>query len=126
STDSAYLAASLGLPYSFASHFAPAQMINALNIYRNNFQPSPYLQQPRVMACINVIAAERNEEAEFLATSLYQMFAGVATGLSKPLQPPAKNAVLDWPAELKLMVESMLSYSFIGDKNRISGELVHF
>lgn len=126
STDSAYLAASLGLPYSFASHFAPAQMISALNIYRKNFQPSPYLESPKVMACVNIIAAESNDEADFLATSLYQMFAGVATGQSMPLQPPAPLMVSEWPAELRTMVENMLSCSFIGDKNHITKKLTHF
>lgn len=126
STDSAYLAASLGLPYSFASHFAPAQMQQAISIYRQNFQPSAYLEHPKVMLCVNVVAAETDDEAELLASSLYRMFAGVATGLSKPLQPPSQDALTDWPEELKQLVESMLACSFIGGKSRISAELQHF
>lgn len=126
STDSAYLAASMGLPYSFASHFAPAQMISALNIYRNNFRPSAYIEQPKVMVCVNVIAAESQDEADFLATSLYRMFAGVASGQSKPLQPPSPIDFSFWSAELKMMVETMLSCSFIGDKDGITEELTQF
>src|SRR5690606_19865799 len=69
STDSAYLAAALGLPYAFASHFAPAQLYAALDIYRKNFKPSAQLKAPHTLACINVVAAETDDEADFLSTS---------------------------------------------------------
>src|SRR4029077_311 len=68
STDSAYLAASLGLPYVFAAHFAPMQMAAAISIYRERFQPSEYLDKPYMMVCLNVVAAETDEEAAFLET----------------------------------------------------------
>jgi luciferase family oxidoreductase group 1 len=66
STDSARLAAMLGLPYAFASHFAPTQFLTAIDIYRKNFRPSQYLDKPYVMACVNVIAADTTEEAQYL------------------------------------------------------------
>jgi luciferase family oxidoreductase group 1 len=80
STDSAYLAAAMGLPYAFASHFAPAQLHTALKIYRQQFKPSEYLDKPYTMACVNVIAADTDAEANRLATSFYQMFLGVIRG----------------------------------------------
>src|SRR5690606_26815125 len=80
STDSAYLAAEKGLPYVFASHFAPAQLFDALNIYYNNFQPSENLKEPYTMACANIIAADTDEEAERISTSLIRMMLGVFTG----------------------------------------------
>src|SRR4051812_37034587 len=69
STDSAYVAASLGLPYAFASHFAPSQLFDAIAIYRKNFKPSAQLDRPYVMPCVNVIAADSDYEAQKLATS---------------------------------------------------------
>src|SRR5690606_3708545 len=74
STDSAKLAASLGLPYAFASHFAPQQMEQAIELYRTRFQPSEYLDKPYMMVCLNVIAAETDEEARKEYTSLQQFF----------------------------------------------------
>ena len=81
STDSARLAALLGLPYAFASHFAPTQFIAAMDIYRNTFRPSKYLDKPYMMACINVIAADTDGEAERLVTSFYQLGLGLVTGM---------------------------------------------
>ncbi|MEX0646802.1 MAG: LLM class flavin-dependent oxidoreductase [Balneolaceae bacterium] len=88
STDSAFLAAELGLPYSLASHFAPMQLMPALRIYRENFKPSEQLDEPFVMPCINVIAADSDAEADYLSTSMKQMFMGVITGERKPMPPP--------------------------------------
>ncbi|MGN6540475.1 MAG: LLM class flavin-dependent oxidoreductase, partial [Ginsengibacter sp.] len=76
STDSAQLAAVLGLPYAFASHFAPGQFFEAIDLYRRLFRPSKHLEKPYVMGCVNVIAADTDAEANLLATSLYQMFLG--------------------------------------------------
>ena len=88
STDSAYLAAKMGLPYAFAAHFAPAQFRTAIEIYRSNFQPSAQLDKPYVLACVNIFGAETDDEAEFLVTSLYRMFLGIVTNERVPLQPP--------------------------------------
>lgn len=128
STDSAYLAAQLGLPYAFAAHFAPAQLMQALSIYREYFQPSAVLQQPYAMACVNVIAAATNEEAVFLSTSLYKMFMGIFTNERAPLQPPFDPGELRylWTPEQEYGVKQMLANSFIGDKNTIARHLSGF
>jgi luciferase family oxidoreductase group 1 len=119
STDSAYLAAEMGLPYAFASHFAPKQFKIALQIYRNNFQPSKYLDKPYVLACVNGIAADTNEEAELLSMSLYQLFAGILTNARKPLSPPVPDLLNSWPQELLDAVLPMTACTFVGDKDTL-------
>ena len=128
STDSAYLAAQMGSPYAFAAHFAPAQLMQALSIYREYFQPSDVLQKPYAMACVNVVAAETNEEAAFLSTSLYRMFMGIFTNSRAPLQPPFDPRELSslWTPEQEYGVKHMLAYSFIGDKPTIARNLSEF
>lgn len=126
STDSAYLAASLGLPYAFAAHFAPAQFRVAIDIYRKNFKPSKQLAAPYVMACVNVIAADTDKEAAFLMTSLLNMFIGIITNTRKPLMPPGNlPAAYDIP-EVKAMVSNMLSCTFTGSKDTIRKNLSVF
>jgi luciferase family oxidoreductase group 1 len=80
STDSAYLAAELGLPYAFASHFAPGQLFAAIDIYRNKFKPSKVHSKPHVMVGANIFVADSEEEAQFLKTSWDQMVFGMVTG----------------------------------------------
>ncbi|MFT4094579.1 MAG: LLM class flavin-dependent oxidoreductase [Niabella sp.] len=128
STDSAYLAASLGLPYAFAAHFAPAQLMQALSIYNEYFKPSEVLKRPYAMACVNVIAADTTEEAVHLSTSLYKMFLGIFTNSRSPLLPPCDIADLKklWTPEQEYGVKHMLSYAFIGDKKDISDTLGEF
>lgn len=126
STDSAHLAAKKGLPYAFASHFAPAQLFEALNIYYNEFQPSKYLEKPYTIAGINVIAADTDEEAEKLSTTLLKMIVGVLTGNIDYMQPPTEMT-----PELKGLSENpalqrMLKYSFIGSKKKVSNEVKEF
>lgn len=126
SMDSAALAAAYGLPYAFAGHFAPKQMVQAFEFYRENFEPSEVLSSPKTMACVNVIAADTNEEAKVLSTSLYQMFLGLIRNNRQPLQPPV--ATLDGAmneAEL-FHVNQMTACSFIGDKNHLIKELNKF
>lgn len=127
STDSAHLAAEMGLPYAFAAHFAPQQFRRAIQLYRQNFNPSLYLKEPKVLACVNVVAAETDDEARFLATSLYQMFLGIVTNSRKPLQPP-KLAMdpVHWPTELRSAVQQMLSCTFIGSKESLFNQLSTF
>ena len=115
STDSAYLAAQLGLPYAFAAHFAPAQFKPAIAIYRNNFKPSKQLSKPYVMACVNVVGGATNEEAEFNATSIVRMFTGIITNSRTPLQPPGALPDSYQIPEVRAMVENMLACTFIGD-----------
>lgn len=116
STDSAYLAAKKGLPYAFASHFASTYLLQALDIYRQGFQPSEVLQQPYTLAGINVLVADTDEEAEQLFTSLIRMFVGILTGTRDPLQPP--TALTKDLRELLQhhTLHQMLKYSFVGSK----------
>lgn len=126
STDSAQLAAVLGLPYAFASHFAPGQFFAAIDLYRRLFRPSKHLQKPHVMACVNVVAADTDAEAHLLATSLYQMFLGIVTGIRKPLQPPVGSMEGIWTEDQKAALNQMLSLSFIGSAETIKKELGRF
>lgn len=126
STDSAYLAAEMGLPYAFASHFAPKQFRHALHIYRNNFQPSQYLEKPYVMACVNGIAADTDEEAELLSMSLYQLFSGILTNARKPLSPPVPNLLDSWSQELIDAVNGMTACTFVGSKDTLIRQFSHF
>ncbi|WP_395071763.1 LLM class flavin-dependent oxidoreductase [Gracilimonas sp.] len=126
STDSAHLAAKLGLPYAFASHFAPLQLIDAIRIYRQEFQPSKQLGEPYIMAGINVIAADTTEQAHYLSTSTKQMFVGVITGERTPLPPPVDDINKVIPLQHQMALKQMLAYSFVGDKEKISKELNSF
>ncbi|MDN3588301.1 LLM class flavin-dependent oxidoreductase [Pedobacter aquatilis] len=126
STDSARLAAAKGLPYAFASHFAPTYFEQAIAIYRNEFQPSEFLQSPYVMACVNVVAADTDDEAEVLSNSVKRMFLGVITGKREKLKPPVQNMNLIWDAVEKDAVEQMLYYSFIGSAGTIKNNLDAF
>ncbi|MFT3947636.1 MAG: LLM class flavin-dependent oxidoreductase [Agriterribacter sp.] len=126
STDSAYLAADMGLPYAFAAHFAPAQFRTAINIYRNHFKPSAQLQKPYVLACINVIAADTDKEAHFLATSLFRMFTGIVTNMRRPMQPPVESMEPYWNEEIKAALSQMLACTFIGGKEKVKRELPEF
>ncbi|WP_309092688.1 LLM class flavin-dependent oxidoreductase [Phenylobacterium sp.] len=91
STFGAELAALLGLPYAFASHFAPAQLEQAIRVYRANFRPSAQLQKPHLMLGLNVVAAETDVEARRLFTSLQQAFLNLRTGRPSPLPPPVDD-----------------------------------
>ncbi|MFT6743201.1 MAG: luciferase family oxidoreductase group 1, partial [Paraglaciecola sp.] len=126
STDSAYLAAAKGLPYAFASHFAPAQLQVAVAIYRNNFKPSAQLSEPYVIACVNVIAAETDAEANRLATSFKKLFLGIITGNREQLQPPVvSDSEFSGPLE-EAALQQMIAYSFIGGPEKIKKELEIF
>lgn len=126
STDSAHLAAKLGLPYAFASHFAPQQLMEALDIYRTNFSPSKQLQEPYVMAGINVVVADTNAQAEYLATSTKQMFVGVITGERNPLPPPVDDLDQVVSPHHQRTLDQMLTYSFVGNKEKINEQLISF
>lgn len=126
STDSAHVAAKNGLPYAFASHFAPAQLMEALTIYYNEFEPSEQLQEPYTIACVNVIAADTNEEAEQLSTSLIRMMLGVMTNNIDYMQPPTAMT-----SDLKELARNpafqrMLQYAFIGDKAHVKKKTKEF
>ncbi|RYG07829.1 MAG: LLM class flavin-dependent oxidoreductase, partial [Chitinophagaceae bacterium] len=126
STDSAYLAAAYGLPYAFASHFAPQQFLAAIKIYRDNFKPSASLQQPYVMACVNVVLADTDQEAERLSTSLKQLFIGIVTGHRKLLQEPIQTMDGIWDDMQQEAVNQMLAVSLIGGKESVKADLQSF
>jgi luciferase family oxidoreductase group 1 len=126
STYSAQLAAMLGLPFAFASHFAPTYLMQALEVYRQNFKPSEFLEKPYAMACVNVIAANTNEDARYLATSFYQLALGLFRNDRKPLPPPVSSMRNIWTEQEEYGVQQMLKYSFTGDASGIEKQLMSF
>lgn len=126
STDSARLAAAFGLPYAFASHFAPAQFMNAINIYRQNFKPSKHLSEPYVLACVNVVGADTDQEANYLVTSLYQLFMGIVTGKRRLLQPPVDNMNDIWDVYEEEQASQMLACTFVGSMETLKTDLQQF
>lgn len=126
STDSAHLAAAKGLPYAFASHFAPGQLMEALSIYHNNFEPSSYLDKPYTIAAINVLAADTTEEAESLSTSLIKMFLGILTNQRDYMQPPAPMTSDLRDLLLNPAFQRMMKYSFIGEKEKVKTQTEDF
>ncbi|MES2647147.1 MAG: LLM class flavin-dependent oxidoreductase [Bacteroidota bacterium] len=126
STYSAQLAAALGLPFAFASHFAPTHLQEALRLYRKNFQPSEQCKEPYAMACVNVIAADSDEEAAILATSFYKLALGLIRNVRKPLQPPVSSMEGEWYEHEKAAVNQMMLYSYIGSKQTVKTGLEQF
>jgi luciferase family oxidoreductase group 1 len=126
STYSAQLAAVLGLPFAFASHFAPTYLLDALQLYRQRFKPSEQLQKPYAMACINIIAADTDEEAHRMATSFYMLAMGIVSGKRKPLQPPVDSMQGIWNEYEEAAVKQMMQYSFIGSAATVKEKLEKF
>lgn len=126
STDSARVASAMGLPYAFASHFAPTYFKEAIRLYRGNFQPSEYLSEPYVLACVNVIAADTDREAERFSTSVKRMFMGIVTGKRSLLQPPVDSMDDVWNIYEEQAVNQMLTYSFIGGPEKLEREVSAF
>lgn len=126
STDSAHLAARKGMPYAFASHFATRHLEAALEIYRKDFQPSKHLQAPYVMAGVNIIVADTDEEAESFATSLIRMFVGIFTGKRDYMKPPTTMTQEFRDIMAHPQVNQMLKYSFIGSKATVKSKVRDF
>ncbi|MES2514329.1 MAG: LLM class flavin-dependent oxidoreductase [Bacteroidota bacterium] len=126
STDSAYVAAALGLPYAFASHFAPAHLHQALGIYRNNFKPSAQLNKPYTLACVGAIAADTNEEAENLATSFKKLYLGIITGKREKLKPAVKSSDFYLDPLEEQALQQMIKYSFVGNADRVKTQMQQF
>ena len=126
STYGAQLAAALGLPYAFASHFAPADMDQALAIYRREFRRSETLQQPYVMLGLNVVAAETDQEARRLFTSLQQAFVNLRTGRPGPLPPPVEDIEARIDASAHHLLEQTLARSVVGSPETVSAGLSDF
>src|SRR5687768_2375740 len=126
STFGAELAAQLGLPYAFASHFAPDALFAALEIYRNQFKPSKQLDHPYAMAGVNVVAAETDDEARRLFTTIQQSFTNLVRGAGGKLQPPIDNIDEYWNPMEKLHASSMLKYSIVGSPETVRRGLEEF
>lgn len=126
STYSAYLAAELGLPYAFASHFAPAYMEEAISIYRREFKPSKHLESPYMIVCLNVIATETDEEAKLEATTQQQFFLNVVRGQQNPLMPPVENIEEMLTPHEQLVLSSKLGMTFLGSKETVRKQLIEF
>ncbi len=126
SLDSAHLAAKMGLPYAFASHFATGFLNEALDIYRKEFQPSEYLDKPYTIAGVNVIAADTDDKAERNFTSLIRMFLGILTGKREALQPPMEMTDELMMIQHNPAVREMLKYSFVGRKEAVAKQLDKF
>ncbi|HEX3594420.1 MAG TPA: MsnO8 family LLM class oxidoreductase, partial [Polyangiaceae bacterium] len=125
---SAALAAELGLPFSFASHFAPAHLMAALELYRGRFRPSSTLQKPYAMPAVAVFAAETDAEARRLFTSLEQAFVQLRRGTPGPLRPPLDGAqalTLMSPME-QAMLEHTFAYAVVGSKETVRTGLEAF
>lgn len=125
---SARLSAQKGLPFSFASHFAPAYTIPALKLYRDNFKPSDLMQKPHAMVGVNVIAADTNERAKWLATSHQHHFISLRRGEPSKLQPPIDNVDDVWTETEKAIAEQSLdsSATIVGDPETVKKGLADF
>jgi luciferase family oxidoreductase group 1 len=122
----AQLAAALGLPYAFASHFAPQMMMQAIELYRATFRPSAQLDKPYVMLGFNVFAADTDTEAHFRATSMQQAFINLRSGRPTKLKPPVEGYLdLLSPPE-RAMLDSVLSCSAIGSPATVSAQMKAF
>jgi luciferase family oxidoreductase group 1 len=122
----AELAAMLGLPYAFASHFAPTALFAALHRYHNAFKPSKQLDRPYAAAGVNVFAADTDAEARRLFTSAQQAFVNAIRGRRGRLPPPIDDIESYWTAEEKLQVSAMLECSFIGSPETVRAGLEEF
>jgi len=120
----AQLAAHLGLPYAFASHFAPGDMMGAIQIYRDRFKPSPRLQEPYVMLGLNVMAAGTDEEAKLLFTSIQQAFANLRLGRPGKMPPPKADLQLD--PMVAHGIAQALSCSVVGGPEKVKRGIAEF
>jgi luciferase family oxidoreductase group 1 len=122
----AQVAAALGLPFAFASHFAPAMMMAAVEIYRARFQPSEQLDRPYVMLGFNVFAADSDAEARFLSTSMQQAFVNLRSGRPTQLPPPVESYESQLPAPAKAMLAEVLTCSAVGSPETVRNALAAF
>ena len=122
----AQLAAALGLPYAFASHFAPQQMMQAVALYRATFKPSAQLDKPYVMLGFNVFAADTDDQARLLATSMQQAFVNLRTGRPGKLQPPKPGYLESLGPQEAAMLDQVLSCSAIGSPDTVKRSLDAF
>jgi luciferase family oxidoreductase group 1 len=126
STYSAQLAAALGLPFAFASHFAPALLMEAVAAYRKSFKPSAFLDKPYVMAGVPLVAAETDSEAQRLLTSVYQRHLGLLRRQPLFIPPPVESMDGLWTASERFVVESKLSAAVIGGPQTVRQQISEF
>ncbi len=122
----AQLAAEFGLPYAFASHFAPDALDAALDVYRARFKPSKQLDKPYAMAGVNIIAAESDAEARHLATTQQMSFADLFRGVRGLSKPPIDDIDSYWTAREKAQAEHMLACAIIGDPDKVRAGMERF
>lgn len=122
----AQLAATLGLPYAFASHFAPAMMLRAIEVYRAQFQPSVYLDKPYVMLGFNIFAADTDEEATFLASSAQQSHVNLRMGKPGQLPPPVKDYYKNAHPQVQALIDSIYACTAIGSPETVKQQLRDF
>ncbi|MDC0719018.1 LLM class flavin-dependent oxidoreductase [Nannocystis bainbridge] len=122
----AQLAGMLGLPYAFASHFAPAALMRAIDVYRQHFRPSERLERPHLMVAANVIAADTDAEARRLLSSLQQMFVSLRTGRPGLLPPPIEGYDARLAPHERAILDDVLSCSFIGAADTVHAGLQAF
>jgi len=122
----AQVAAALGLPYAFASHFAPEQMMQAIALYRSTFKPSAQLAKPYVMLGYNVFAADTEEQAQFLASSMQQAFVSLRSGQPKRLQPPVQGYLDSLAPHQRDVLDEVLSCAAIGSPDTVKRSLQAF
>lgn len=122
----AQVAAALGLPFAFASHFAPQMLDEALHIYRSHFRPSGVLDAPYAMAAFNIIAGESDSEGEYLASSLMQSFVALRTGNPRQMPPPVEGYLASLPPQFAAALDDVLSASAIGATATVTEKLKAF
>ena len=120
---SAQLAAERGLPYAFASHFAPRMMLQAIDLYRRLFRPSATLKEPYVIIGVPLIAAPSDEEADFLASSTYQRVLGILKGERRGLAPPLKNFMAQLAPQERAAIEDFLAAAVVGGPDKVRAGL---
>jgi luciferase family oxidoreductase group 1 len=123
---SAQLAAYLGLPFAFASHFAPDHLLDALVVYRSQFRPSASLAKPYAMVAANVVVADSDEEARFHFSSAQAGFLDLIRGKPGKLRPPVENVDAEWSSMERAAVEKFLKYAFVGDPDTVRPDLEKF
>lgn len=122
----AQVAAALGLPYAFASHFAPQMLDRALEIYREHFKPSAVLEAPYVMAAMNVMGADSQEEADLLSTSIMQSFVRLRTGSPGKMPPPKAGYLESLPPAHASILRGVMECSAIGTPEKVAVDMANF
>jgi luciferase family oxidoreductase group 1 len=122
---SAQLAAQRGLPYAFASHFAPRMLLQAVALYRSLFQPSAQCSRPYVVIGVPLVAAPTDAQAQYLASSIFQRVLGIVTGQRKSLQPPVENYLESLQPQESAAIADFLGAAAIGGPERVQRQLQH-